>query len=461
MKLTVIGGGGVRAPLFVSAALRRAERISLDEICLMDDDGAKLKIFGSLCQELAKAAGSPVRISMTTDPLTALEGASYIVTTIRVGGEQGRILDEKIALRNGVLGQETTGPGGFAMALRSILPILHYAQLADKVCPTTWMFNFTNPAGLVTQALRDQGFARTIGICDSANAAQHAISKTLGVNSKDLRSEVFGLNHLSWTRRVFFQEEDVLPKYLADPDFLSATIQHMFDPALIHQLGMWLNEYLYYYYYAERAVESIRGEKMTRGEEIYELNQNLIDDLNNINIRTQPDKALRRYVAYEHRRSSTYMHYAQPGSLSPQEADQLEKQLIAEPSGEEGEGYAGIALNIIESFQSDQPLYVGLNVPNGSAIVGMFPEDVVEVSCRVDSQGVHTLPIGAIPEGPLNLMRSVKLYERLTVMAILARSRSLAVEALMAHPLVLSYSLASKLVNEYLSAHAAFVGEWI
>src|SRR5919109_3359385 len=151
MKLTLIGGGGVRAPLFVAAALRRAERVGLEELCLMDVDAEKLAIFGGLCRAVALRAGSRVRITITTDPRAALEGAKHVVTTIRVGFEQGRVLDERIALKHGVLGQETTGPGGFAMALRSIPALLGYAALAEEVSPGAWLYNFTNPAGLVTQ----------------------------------------------------------------------------------------------------------------------------------------------------------------------------------------------------------------------------------------------------------------------------------------------------------------------
>src|SRR5919206_1087588 len=217
MKLALIGGGGVRSPLFVASALRRAERVNLEELCLMDVDAEKLAIFGALCQEVARRAESDVRITTTTDPRAALEGAGHVVTTIRAGGEHGRVLDERIALKHGVLGQETTGPGGFAMALRSIPAILQYAELLERVSPGAWMFSFTNPAGLVTQALRDAGFTRTVGICDGANVGHHAVASWLGVDHRRLRAEVFGLNHLSWTRRVLLGGQDLLAPLLRDP----------------------------------------------------------------------------------------------------------------------------------------------------------------------------------------------------------------------------------------------------
>ena len=456
MKLALIGGGGVRSPLFVASALRRAERVGLEELCLMDIDAEKLATFGELCREVTRRAESDVRITTTTDPHAALDGAAHVVTTIRVGGEQGRVLDERIALRHGVLGQETTGPGGFAMALRSIPAILQYAEMLDKASPGAWLFSFTNPAGLVTQALRNAGFSRTIGICDGANVGHQSVADWLKLDQHKLRAEVFGLNHLSWTRRVLLDGQDMLAPLLRDPAFLSGTMMKLFDPALVDRIGMWLNEYLYYFYYAEQAVEAIGRDEKTRGEEIVELNARLLDQLRAIDVTRDPALGLRAFYTYQNRRHATYMHYAQPDGPSMAEADVH----VDEVHMSDGEGYAGVALGIIEALETGEPLYTALNVPNAGAIDGMRADDVVEVSCVIDRDGVRTLPIGAIPEPQALLMRQVKLYERLTVEAIAARSRTTAVAALMAHPLVLSYSRAKPLVDEYLEAHKPYVGEW-
>jgi 6-phospho-beta-glucosidase len=464
MKLALIGGGGVRAPLFVASALRRANRIDLDEICLMDSDAEKLDVFGALCREVARVAGSRVRIASTTDAQAALEGARYVVTTIRVGGDEGRVFDERIALRHGVLGQETTGPGGFAMALRSIPAVLDYAELLDKVSPGAWTFNFTNPAGLVTQALHDNGFHRTVGICDAANEAQLSAARWLKVDGKKLRAEVFGLNHLSWARRVMLDGQDVLSPLLHDPGFLANTMLNVFDPELVQEVGMWMNEYLYYFHYAERAVEQIASEERTRGEEIRELNRQLLKQLKAIGVERNPQAALSAYYAYENRRSSTYMHYARPDAPTPEEADERAAAgsagVSSEGPNEAGEGYAGVALSIVEALETGNRLYTALNVPNEGAINCLQLGDVVEVSCEVSRDGIRPLPIGDIPEAQELLIRSVKRYERLTVEAIMKRSRPKAVLALMAHPLVLSYSRAKMLVDEYLAAHAAYVGTW-
>ncbi len=460
MKLSVIGGGGVRAPLFVATALRRAAQLGLSEICLMDIAAEKLDLVGALAHGIARKMGSPVRVTTTTDARAALDGAQFVVTTIRVGGDEGRITDERIALQHGVLGQETTGPGGFAMALRSIPEVLAYAELLDAVAPGAWLFNFTNPAGLVTQALHDAGFERAIGICDSANLAQHAIAARLGVANNVLRPEVFGLNHLSWVRRIEYQGQDVLPRFLSDPDFLAQTIQNVFEPELVRLFGMWLNEYLYYYYYAERAVESILADERTRGEEIAALNRELLAQLRTLDIASDLDAALTVYYRYNKRRESTYMHYAQAAAPTPGEADAQFREMFLDVNPEEGEGYAGVALDIMEALVTGEARYMALNVPNRGAIDGLDDADVVEVSCRVDAAGPHPQPIGAIPESAAMLIQAVKHYERLTVQAVRNRSRRTAIMALMAHPLVLTYPRARALVDAYLTAHAPYVGEW-
>jgi 6-phospho-beta-glucosidase len=423
----------------------------------MDVDERKLALFGGLCRELAHRAGDPFHISATSDARAALSGADHVVTTIRAGFEQGRATDERIALRHGVLGQETTGPGGFAMALRSIPAILGYARLLHELNPHAWMYNFTNPAGLVTQALRDAGYPHTIGICDGANAGQEGIARWAGVERQRVRAEVFGLNHLSWCRRAWLEGEDCLPRAIADERFLREE-QASFEPALVRQVGMHLNEYLYYYYYAERALAAIRGEELTRGEEIVELNRRLIEQLERIGVERDPERALRTFFGYEKRRAATYMHYAY-GRQRMVEAGR-DEFFDTDIPAEAGEGYAGVAFSLIEALERNRPLFTALNVPNGNAISGLAPDDVVEVSCRVDGDEVHPLPIGEVPAPQLELMRAVKLYERLTVQAVRFHSRKLAVEALMAHPLVLSYSRARPLVDDFIQAHRSYVGDW-
>jgi 6-phospho-beta-glucosidase len=224
---------------------------------------------------------------------------------------------------------------------------------------------------------------------------------------------------------------------------------------------MWINEYLYYYYYSEKAVEQILADGKTRGEEIMELNQRLLSELGDILIERNPQKALSVYHAYNQRREATYMHYARPDAPSMELADQATRTTdLQEMDFSSGEGYAGVALDIIQGLEGQVPVHIALNIPNQGAISCMQASDVVEVSSIVRSGHVNPIPIGQVPEHQELLMRSIKHYERLAVEAILARSKQKAAMALMAHPLVLSYSRACDLVRQYISAHQDHIGEW-
>ncbi len=423
----------------------------------MDIDGAKLELMGGLCQAMAEQLGAPFKVILSTNAHEAIRGASHIITTIRPGFEQGRAIDERIAFQHGVLGQETTGAGGFAMAMRSLPAILEYCRLADKLAPGAWVYNFTNPAGLVTQGLTDAGVQRVVGICDSANGAQNAASRYLSVPLERIRHEVFGLNHLSWTRSVRVDPEpdgtggeEVLPALLSDPKFIQATHMSMFDPDLRESIGMFLNEYLHYFYHRDEALAALLAKPETRGEEVVRLTRELLDRLRDIDAANNPDAGLAVYHDVMGRRGATYMAHARHGK--PRQK--------AQPIEGDDEGYAGVALGCVEAIATGAPHFTGLNVPNQGAITGMDDDDVVEVSCMIGPEGPEPMTIGEIPEGQYLLMRDVKRYERLASQAILQRSRHLAAEALMAHPLIGSYPLAKSLVNDFIEAHQDTVGTW-
>jgi 6-phospho-beta-glucosidase len=309
----------------------------------------------------------------------------------------------------------------------------------------------------VTQRLRDAGFERVVGICDSANGAQNAASRYLQVPLSRVRHTVFGLNHLSWTSSVRVDPgpdgeggEEVLPGLLADPQFVQTTHLSMFDPDLIASLGMFLNEYLHYFYHRDEALAALLAEPETRGDEVIRLTRELLDRLKAADARNNPDEGLAVYHEVMGRRSATYMAHARHGQLRHK----------APPVEGDDEGYAGVALGCIEAIATGVPHFTGLNVPNNGAIAGMRDDDVVEVSCLIDQAGPHPILIGDVPESQWLLMRDVKRYERLAAQSILQRSRKLAAEALMAHPLIGSYPLAKMLVAEFIEAHRDTVGVW-
>lgn len=453
MKLTIIGGGSVRTPRLIPALVRRAEQLGLRELVLMDDQPDKLDLIGGLVRGLAERENAPFAVTLTTDARTAITDADHVITSIRPGLEAGRATDERIAFQHGVLGQETTGAAGFAMAMRSAPAILAYARLtAELAKPGAWVFNFTNPAGLVAQVLHDAGVERVVGICDSANGAQHAVSHYLDVPLERVRHEVYGLNHLSWTRSVKIDAEpdgssgeEVLPALLHDAAFIRQTHLSMFAPGLLAWQGAFLNEYLHYYYHRDEALAALINKPETRGEETLRLTTTMLHQLE---AAASFDEKLAIYQTQMGQRSATYMAHTRS-------ADQ---QDTIPPEDEEG--YAAVALGCIQAIVTGEPIHTGLNVPNNGAITELADDDIVEVACRVDGSGIHPQPVGAIPPHQLLLMQSVKQYERLAARAIRARSRELACQALTVHPLVGSYPLAVRLVDAFLAAHPALVGEW-
>lgn len=455
MKLAIIGGGSVRTPGLIPTLVQRAGQLGLRELWLMDIQAEKLELIGGLCQSMARQLSAPFDIRLTTDAVEAIRDAHHAVTSIRPAYESGRALDERICFEHGVLGQETTGAAGFAMAMRSAPAILDYARLVEAHArPGAWVFNFTNPAGLVAQVLHDAGIRRIVGICDSANKAQHAVSRYMNIPMKRLQHEVYGLNHLSWTRSVKADAEpdgssgeELLPPLLHDPDFVHKTHMQMFAPGLRAWQGTFMNEYLHYYYHRDEALRSLRAKSESRGEEVARLTGEMLDQLRQA--RTVNER-LAIYHQVMERRSRSYMAHARGG------ADRVDMQ----PVGDDIEGYAAVALGCIEAIATGAPHYTGLNVPNNGVIDGMDADDIVEVACWVDRDGIRPIHIGAIPDHQLQLMRAVKLYERLAARAILQKSRALAVQALTVHPLVGSYPLAEKLVDSFIQTHQEWVGQW-
>ena len=273
MKIAILGAGGVRTPLIVGAMLRRRERLGLTELALMDVDADRLDIIGELAQaeqdqptvsvETGQVAGFKIRC--TTDAAPPLAGADFVITTFRVGGIASRVVDERVPLRHGVLGQETTGPGGFAMAMRTIPVLLDYIATMREVCPDAWLINFANPAGLLAEAAMTAGdWARTVGICDAPEGMRRVAAALFGVSSDALYLDYFGLNHLGWVRAAFHGGQDLLPRFIAMLRAAGKMPGLPFDADLISALGMIPNEYLFYYYHSREAVANILRDEVTR-----------------------------------------------------------------------------------------------------------------------------------------------------------------------------------------------------
>ena len=447
MKIGVIGGAGVRTVIFINGLLKRYKQLSIDEVVLWDTDTEKLGIIGKLCRHVVDREGESLKVREAKEAADAIRGMDYIVTTLRVGGDHSRVVDEGIALKDGVIGQETTGVGGFSMAVRTIPVLLDYCALIAKLAPDAWIFNFTNPSGLVTQALHTAGCHRVIGICDAPSSMKYRMAHILGVPEEDLYVEFFGLNHLSWIRSVRSGGREIMPELIADDGFL-ASVQELaiFDPDVIRMTGMLPNEYLYYYYHREKALENILKSDMTRGQTIEKVNIEMMKELRAMDIGADPEGALQIFLWYMQLRENSYMSIESGSANRPL----IEKGKLPVP---EGMGYAGVMLDCIEGMQSEEGRTLVLSVQNGDCLPFLAPDDVVEVTCRVSKNGIEPVKQKTVPPMCELLIRLIKRYERLTVEAVMDGDEELAVEALMLHPLVNSYSLAKKLIADYDEAY--------
>ena len=447
MKIGVIGGAGVRTVIFINGLLKRYKKLNIDEVVLYDNNHEKLNVIGKLCRHVVSREGKDLVVREVYDAVDAIKGMDYIVTTLRVGGDHSRVVDESVALKNGVIGQETTGVGGFSMAVRTIPVLMEYCELIEKHAPEAWIFNFTNPSGLVTQALHSAGHHRIIGICDAPSSMKYRMAEKLGVTEEELYVEFFGLNHLSWIRSMQVNGEEIMPKLIADDDFMSSIQElEIFDRDIAMKTGMIPNEYLYYYYHRERALANINKSDMTRGQTIEKVNIQMMEELKGMDIDADPEEALQIFLYYMQLRENSYMSIESGSAERPM----LERGSLPVP---EGMGYAGVMLDCIEGMQSEEGRTLVLSVLNQGCIPFLNDEDVVEVTCNVSKNGIEPVKQTDIPEMCELYIRLIKRYERLTVEAVRDHSEDKAVEALMMHPLINSYSLAKKLIADYNEAY--------
>lgn len=451
MKLLLLGAG-IRTPLLLHGLIRRQDALGLAEVVLYDDDPARLQTMGAFARVFADRHGARFAVVPDGDLRTAAAGARFVFSAIRVGQERNRILDERIPLAHGILGQETTGPGGFAMALRTIPVLLRYAAVLEAVAPDAWFVNFTNPAGLITQALLTQTRLKVVGICDTPTAMRGSLARFLDRAETDLFLDYFGLNHLGWVRRVLVDGRDAMPDLLARYETLAATSHEwsLFEPELVRLYALLPNEYLYYFYYRERAVANILASGSTRGEQIRAINEPLWGDLRRHLEDDRPERALQLYDERMLARSATYMN-RESGRPTDEQAT---GSIFA------GEGYAGLAMAVMQAVVGRANATLILNVANRGCSADLAPEDVVEGPCLVDEHGPRPLAQESLPETVRPLVVAIKAYERLTIAAAVSGSHAAAVQALAVHPLVASYSLARQIVDEYLEAHRDFLPQF-
>lgn len=453
MKLAVIGGGGVRSMFLAKSIAQKAAKLGIDELVFMDNDELKLRIYGNMAKEVAGRIDKNLRFSLTADAKEAIENADYVITTIRAGGDDMRVKDERIALSMGVLGQETTGAAGLSFAMRSVDALARYCDMVKEYAkPGCKVFNFTNPAGVVSQTLRDMGYDFTYGICDAPSGMLHTFEKLYGAPEGSAKGEIYGLNHLSYFSSVTINGREVLGEIIENDRAYTETDLRYFEKSLLRERGAILNEYLYYFYYREKAVANILAAPETRGEQIARINRAMTEELSHIDIENDFEKALAVFERYYGERENNYM--------AAESGVRRQTKWSFDMFGEDDGGYAGVALKFIEIARGGNPDSMILCVPNGGAIDGLLPGDIVEITCDIIGGESYPHKFGKVDEQNLELIRRVKIYERLASQAIREKSRVKAVEALTLHPLVASYSLASALVDAYIEHNKDYTEGW-
>lgn len=453
MKLAVIGGGGVRSIFLAKSIAARANELGIDYLVFMDNNEEKLNIYGVMAKKVASLLCPELKFEITTDAVFAIKDADYVITTIREGGDEMRVRDERIALGYGVLGQETTGAAGLSFAMRSVYALKEYCEIVKRYAKQSCkVFNFTNPAGVVSQTLRDMGYDFTYGICDAPSGMLTSFAKLYGADENSVKGEIFGLNHLSYFTSITIDGKEIMDDLINNNLAYEQTDMRYFEKKLLKERHSVLNEYLYYFYYREQAVANILSAEKTRGEQICEINSAMTEELKNIDIENDFDTALKVFEYWYGQRENNYM----ASETGVKRKNPWHFDIYQKDNG----GYAGVALKYIEIANTGKSDTMILCTANNGAIKGLRADDVVEITCDITPDGVFPHRFDNVDEQNFELIRRVKIYERLSSQAIREKSIQKAVEALTMHPLVNSYSLATKLVNDYLELNKHYTADW-
>ena len=439
MRLTILGGGGFRVPLVYGALLGDHAEGRVTHVTLHDLDTARLTAVARVLAEQAASVPDAPAVSVTTDLDEALRGADFVFSAIRVGGLEGRAADERVALDLGVLGQETVGAGGIAYGLRTVPVAVDIARRVARLAPDAWVINFTNPAGLVTEAMSRHLGDRVIGICDSPVGMGRRVARLLGADPDEARIDYVGLNHLGWLRGLFVAGRDELPRLLADTEALGSFEEgRLFGPEWLRSLGAIPNEYLHYYYFTREAVRAYQEAEQTRGAFLRDQQARFYAEMER-----PGGPALMTWDRTRAEREATYMaENREAAGVGERDASDLE-------SG----GYEKVALSLMRAIARDERATLILNVRNRTTLRVLDEEAVIEVPCLVDANGARPLSVAPLPDHATGLVCAVKAVEREVLSAAESGSRATAAKAFALHPLVDSVTVARRLVDGYTSVH--------
>ncbi len=428
MKITVIGGGSTYTPELVNGFLERASRLSLEELCLMDIDAKRLEIVGGFAKRMVAAKGNPFKVVLSTDQRAAITGAAYVITQLRVGQMKARVADEYLGKRHGLIGQETTGVGGMAKALRTIPVILGIAADMRTAAPGALLLNFTNPAGLVTEALmRHAADIPSVGVCNVGITTKMHLAEKLGellgrqVDPERTALQTLGLNHLTWHRGFTLDGENMWPRlFPALVEEMRKQEEPEWDVRTLEMLGMMPNYYLEYFYYTHKKLAAQEKWPPSRGEEVIAIEKDLLGE------------------------------YADPARSEPP-ADLMKRG---------GAYYSTLATQLINSHANDLGQVHVVNTRQNGA-VPLWPADwVLELPCRVDLKGIHPLPAEPLPSACFGLIAQVKSYELLTVEAAVHGDRKAAYQALLVHPLGPAADKVQDVLDDLLETNKKYIPQF-
>ncbi|WP_312952533.1 6-phospho-beta-glucosidase [Superficieibacter sp.] len=431
LKVVTLGGGSGYTPELIDGFIKRHAELPVSEYWLVDIEAGreKLEIVGKLAQRMVKKAGIPMTVHMTTDRKEALKDADFVTTQIRVGQLAARIQDEKIPLKYGVLGQETTGPGGFMKAQRTIPVLLEVCKEMETLCPDAWMINFTNPAGIVTEAIAKYSPIKSLGICSGANSMMMDIANAYGVGRSAVTARVMGLNHLIFADQIALDGEDVTADFIEKlaQGVGANKLKNIPDIGLpadfIRALKLYPLSYLKYFYLNREMVEHELEELKnggTRGERSLGIEHALLEIYKNPELCEKP----------------------------------------AELSSRGGAWYSDTACSIISSIYNNKHEVHVVNVPNHGTTPDLPDDAVIETNAVIDKLGAHPLAYGHLPARVRGLIQSVKSFEELTVEAAVTGDKATALLALSSHPLVPSVEVAGKILEDYLAANREFLPQY-
>ncbi len=420
-KVVVIGGGSSYTPEIVEGLLARRDQLPVCELWLVDipQGQEKLEIVGGLAKRMVAQAGGPFGVKLTLDRREALAGADYVVTQIRVGGIAARIKDERVPLRHGVIGQETTGPGGFAKALRTVPVILDICRDMEELAPPAWLVNFTNPSGIVTEAVARHSHTRVVGLCNNAINIERWLQREFQAGPEEVFIEFVGCNHLLWVTRLFVRGEEVTEALL---EKVEASGQ--WPPGLIASLRAVPCGYHHYYYEREEMLakqqQAAAEGKPTRGEQILEIEKELFDQYRDLELARKPEALSKR-----------------GGAL-----------------------YSEAAVRLMASIHNDRRDIQCVNTTNRGALADLPAESVVEVNCVIGCDGPVPLAVGRLRPELRGLLQQVKAYEELTIEAAVTGDRKAALQALLANPLVPSFRVAKAVLEDLIEAHKEYLPQF-